>query len=247
LNRLVDQVTRSGDRAHLDVIKTADWIISAPKRVTAACRRGGTPEQISRGRGGRGRWKSPGSFARLRLRRLHTAYSHPRAAAGRVERAYNPAAIEAPRGRPRNQDAGRDTQMPWEVDGRRWHTQDRVARDGQPCKWDGRILGKIEEQIHELGTFSPTNWNSRTIVEITAAKKSDGWFFHAITGERWLLKLKFRTGKKTFEREKLVADLGLKPLNDIDDIEAYGRGPRVKCKNLRGHGRKCNDVHCGRD
>jgi excinuclease ABC subunit A len=28
--------------------------------------------------------------------------------------------------------------------------------------------------------------------------------------------------------------LALKPLNDIDEIEAYGRGPRVKCKNLRG-------------
>ncbi|MEO0477554.1 MAG: hypothetical protein AAF085_16545, partial [Planctomycetota bacterium] len=25
----------------------------------------------------------------------------------------------------------------------------------------------------------------------------------------------------------------LKPLNDLDDIEAYGAGPRVKCKNLR--------------
>ena len=48
------------------------------------------------------------------------------------------------------------------------------------------------------------------------------------------MKLKFRTAKRTFEREKLVADLGLKPLNDMDDVEAYGRGPRVKCKNLRG-------------
>ena len=86
----------------------------------------------------------------------------------------------------------------------------------------------------KAGDFAETNWNNRTIVEITAAKKSDGWFFHAITGERWLVKLKFRTAKKTFERDKLVADLDLKPLNDLDEIEAYGRGPRVKCKNLRG-------------
>jgi excinuclease ABC subunit A len=100
--------------------------------------------------------------------------------------------------------------------------------------WDGRIVDAIEKRIHKLGKFAETNWNNRSIVEITAAKKSDGWFFHAITGERWLVKLKFRTAKKTFDREKLVADLGLKPLNDIDEIEAYGRGPRVKCKNLRG-------------
>ena len=32
-----------------------------------------------------------------------------------------------------------------------------------------------------------TDWNSRSVVEIRAAKKSDGWFFHAITGEEWLL------------------------------------------------------------
>ena len=124
--------------------------------------------------------------------------------------------------------------MPWEIDGRGWHTKDRVGRNGEPCKWDGRILDAIERRIHELGEFSDTNWNNRTIVEITAAKKSDGWFFHAITGERWLVKLKFRTAKRTFDRDKLVADLDLKPLNDIDEIEAYGRGPRVKCKNLRG-------------
>ena len=28
--------------------------------------------------------------------------------------------------------------------------------------------------------------------------------------------------------------LDLKPLNDMEDVEAYGSGPRVKCKNLRG-------------
>ncbi len=124
--------------------------------------------------------------------------------------------------------------MPWEIDGRGWHTKNRVARDGKPCKWDGRILDAIENKIQESGSFAATNWNNRTIVEITGAKKSDGWFFHAITGERWLTKLKFRTAKKTFDRDSLVAELDLKPLNDVDEIEAYGRGPRVKVKTLRG-------------
>jgi excinuclease ABC subunit A len=131
-------------------------------------------------------------------------------------------------------DVGRDTRMPWEIDGRGWHTKSRVGRDGRPCQWDGRILDAIEQRIQDIGDFSPTNWNNRTIVEVTGSKKIDGWFFHAITGERWLVKLKFRTAKKTFLRDTLVADLGLKPLNDIDEIEAYGRGPRVKCKTLRG-------------
>jgi excinuclease ABC subunit A len=148
---------------------------------------------------------------------------------------YNPAKVEIPREAEQEIDeVGRDTKMPWEIDGRGWHTRDRVDRNGNPCQWDGRILDAIERRIHELGEFSDTNWNNRTIVEISAAKKSDGWFFHAITGERWLVKLKFRTAKRTFERDTLIAALALKPLNDLDDVEAYGRGPRVKCKNLRG-------------
>ena len=48
------------------------------------------------------------------------------------------------------------------------------------------------------------------------------------------MKLKFRTAKRTFDRDKLAEELALKPLNDIPEIEAYGHGPRVKCKNLRG-------------
>ena len=73
-----------------------------------------------------------------------------------------------------------------------------------------------------------------SVVEIRAAKKSDGWFFHAITGEEWLLKMKFRTAKNTFRREELVEKLDLKPLNDMPDVPLYGTEPRVRCKNFRG-------------
>jgi excinuclease ABC subunit A len=71
-------------------------------------------------------------------------------------------------------------------------------------------------------------------VEICAAKKSEGWFFHAITGEEWLLKMKFRTGRNTFQREEVVRRLQLKPLNDMPDLPLYGTEPRARCKNLRG-------------
>jgi excinuclease ABC subunit A len=72
------------------------------------------------------------------------------------------------------------------------------------------------------------------VVEIRAAKKSDGWFFHAITGEEWLLKMKFRTARHTFQREELVEKLNLKPLNDMPELPLYGTEPRVRCRNLRG-------------
>src|SRR6185295_13277077 len=129
---------------------------------------------------------------------------------------------------------GREAKMPWENNGRMWHTQDRVGRQGQPCRWDGQILERIVDRVHDLGKFSDTDWNTRTVVEIAAEKKSDGWFMHAITGEEWLLKLKFRVAKNTFQRDPLIAQLGLKPLNDLPDLPVYGHGPRVTCKNLRG-------------
>ena len=58
------------------------------------------------------------------------------------------------------------------------------------------------DRVQELGRFAPTNWNSRTVVEITGEKKSDGWFLHAVTGEEWLLQLKFRVAKKSFQRDE---------------------------------------------
>jgi excinuclease ABC subunit A len=234
LHRLVDLGNTVLVIEHnLDVIKQADWVIdigpeagAAGGQVVAA----GTPEQIAAGEpasaGGAGRGMS------------HTAAAlAPVLAAGphKKRAIYNFAAAEADR--PDDveiTELGADIKMPWEVDGHRWHTRERVSRSGAPCRWDGKILHSIEQKIQEAGGFSATDWNSRTIVEISGPKKSDGWFFHAITGEQWLLKLKFRTAKKTFLRDELVVDLGLKPLNDIPEIEAYGHGPRVQCKNLRG-------------
>jgi excinuclease ABC subunit A len=131
-------------------------------------------------------------------------------------------------------DVGRAEKMPWERDGRRWHTQDRVGRNGQACRWDGRILARTVDRIQESGAFSETNWSARSVVEIAALKKSDGWFFHAITGETWLLKLKFRVCRNTFKRDILQRQLDLKPLNQLDQLPVYGNQPRVQCKNLRG-------------
>ena len=72
------------------------------------------------------------------------------------------------------------------------------------------------------------------MVEIAAAKKTHGWFFHAITGEEWLVKLKFRTASRTFRHDELIDQVGMTPLNDLHDLPIYGTDRRVRCKNLRG-------------
>ena len=245
LHRLVDLGNTVLVIEHnLDVIKQADWIIDIGPEAGAAGGQvvaTGTPEQIVEGmvEGGKRKGEKAPSPVPLPPSPVvsHTAAAlAPVLAAGphKKRQPFNFNKLsEVREGDVDINDLGASIKMPWEVDGRRWHTRDRVTRSGAPCHWDGKILDEVERRIQELGDFAPTNWNTRSIVEIATAKKSEGWFFHAITGEPWLLKMKFRTAKKTFQRDTLAVALDLKPLNDMPEVESYGRTPRVKCKNLR--------------
>jgi excinuclease ABC subunit A len=246
LNRLVDLGNTVVVIEHnLDVIKTADWVIDmGPEAgdeggfVVVA----GTPEDLVAHSKPWQEGELQIANCKLQIENCRRSYTGevlaPVLAAGPfVERKkFDFAAAEAERESDRDiTEVGRDARMPWEADGRRWHTVDRVGRTGAPCRWDGRILADVIDHIQKQSDFlSETDWNNRTIVEIRAARKSDGWFFHAITGEEWLLKMKFRTGRATFNRDELVRRLDLKPLNDVQELPLYGTEPRVKCRNLRG-------------
>ena len=247
LNRLVDLGNTVVVIEHnLDIVKTADWIIDmGPEAgdegghivVT------GTPEDIITHNAKKGDillFHPPdGEKSRMSPFFSYTAeVLQPVLAAGprRKRKPYDFAAEQAARqGDLDITQVGHEAKMPWQVDGRRWHTVDRVGRTGNPCRWNGRVLSDVVDRIQDTSDlFGETNWNNRTIVEIRAAKKSEGWFFHAITGEEWLLKMKFRTAKNTFQRDEIVERLALKPLNEMDDLPLYGTEPRVKCRNLRG-------------
>ncbi|MDR1924128.1 MAG: ATP-binding cassette domain-containing protein [Planctomycetaceae bacterium] len=125
-------------------------------------------------------------------------------------------------------DIGIDTSLPWEKDGIKWHTQDRISTNGNPAKWDGQILLDIVKRIEATEKFADTNWNNRSVVEIYTERKNLGWFMRAITSDEWLLKIKFRTAGGTFNRIQLTKDLNIKPLNETDDIPLHGAEPRVK-------------------
>jgi len=247
LNRLVDLGNTVVVIEHnLDVIKTADWVIDmgpeagdeggyvvvagTPEDVAAYAHR---PAKVKRSRSlsvGAG----PGGG---RMRSYTGEVLGPVLAAGpqAKRKLHDFAAEEARReGDMEIRDVGGPANMPWEMDGPRWHTKDRVGRTGNPCRWDGRILADVVDRIEDSGCFSPTDWNSRSVVEIRGTRKSVGWFFHAITAEEWLLKMKFRVARNTFRREELVRRLDLKPLNDMPDLPLYGTEPRVRCRNLRG-------------
>ncbi|WP_149112938.1 excinuclease ABC subunit UvrA [Limnoglobus roseus] len=130
---------------------------------------------------------------------------------------------------------GDDALLPWEEDGKRWHTKDRVTSTGKPCKWDGATLSFVEEEVHKLGTFSDTNWKHRSVVEVAAEVKSHGWFLHALTGHEAYLKLVFRVARGTFKEADLTAALALPPLSDTPGLEGYARdGNRVEISTSPG-------------
>lgn len=129
---------------------------------------------------------------------------------------------------------GKDSAAPWQADGRKWHTEDRISHSGKPARWEGAALGHVIDLLAEYEQLAAPNWNHRSIVEVMAAEKSGGWFLHAQTGDEWLLTLKFRVKKNAFSEEALARKLSLKNLDDLDELPVYGRGDRVRVKNLKG-------------
>jgi excinuclease ABC subunit A len=229
LHRLVDLGNTVITVEHnLDVIKTADWIIDLGPEAgsggggVVAC---GTPElvvqQFEEG--------APTHTGRI-LKGILEAGPH----AERTK--FDPeAALRARAGDMDISEVGKDQKLPWEADGPGWHTRDRVTTTGKPVKWDGEALAWVIERIQELGAFSETNWNHRSIVEIPLAKKSDGWFLHAMTGHEAYFKLVFRFPGRPFKEDQLATKFALRPLSDTPGLEGYSRdGNRVEVVNFPG-------------
>jgi excinuclease ABC subunit A len=232
LNRLVDLGNTVIVVEHnLDVIKTADWVIDLGPEAGPGGGRivvQGTPEEIVRT--GNGKKKSGvASHTAVALAPILEVGPHEE----RVR--YDPFAAEAARPEDVELEAvGKDAAMPWETDGRRWHTHDRITTEGKLCRWEGTILDWIDERVHELGSFGETDWSQRSVVEIAAPTRTHGWFLHAMTGQEWLLRLVFRVGKNTFKDADLIKRLGIKPLNETPGLQVYGHEERVWVTNHKG-------------
>ena len=232
LHRLVDLGNTVIVIEHnLDVIKNADWIVDlGPEAGNDGGNLvfAGTPEELIERQQKDGRRQKNVTVAPFLS---YTAQALlPVFAAGEFAERSFPTDTEEPTAGTKFdlRELGVDTKMPWETDGPRWHTQDRVSRKGQPVRWDGQILQKVIQRIEDSKKFAPVNWNHRSVVEVRAKTKRLGWFMHAVTAEEWLLKLKFRVPRNTFSKSLLTARLNLKPLNDMEEIPMYGTKPRVR-------------------
>lgn len=248
LNSLVDQGNTIVVIEHnLDVIKTADWIIDLGPEAGAGGGRivvQGTPETVAAygtaaasdsipTAGKTSRKKA--AAAAPRLRSWTGELLAPVLAASKTGQidTFDPTIATARReGDVSVEQLGKAAKLPWETDGRRWHLQDRIAHNGKPCHWDGRALEFVIDLLEKNPAFAPANWNDRSTVEVRTAK-SLGWFLHARTAAEWLLTLCFRVRRDQFNTEDLDAELGLPPLDEMQEIPAYGREPRVKARNLK--------------
>lgn len=240
LQKLIDVLQRLVDLGNsvvliehnLDLIKCADWMIEMGPEAgdeggqVVAC---GTPEELVAyaRKAKRQPKKWPACHTGEALDSLLTAGPYvERTAHGLlppVESDSGSALLE-----------GVDARMPWEIDGRRWHLVDRRDRKGEMSRWEGRILEEVIDRIEATELFAPTQWNSRSIVEVTGQPASRGWFLHAITAETWIVKLKFRVPRGTFKQVELQQQIPLKSLNERDDLPIYGNEPRVRVKMLDG-------------
>src|SRR5262249_3493303 len=129
---------------------------------------------------------------------------------------------------------GAEARMPWQVEGRRWHTIDRVSHTGQPVRWEGDALGLVIDELERIRGFAAVNWNDRSVVEVTGERSPATWFLHALTGDEWLLTLRFRVNRNAFREDVLARQLDLKAIDDLDELAVYGRGNRVRVRNIKG-------------
>jgi excinuclease ABC subunit A len=130
---------------NLDVIKTADWVIDLGPEAGSGggwIVAQGTPEDVVAAAASDGQ-RAEGQ------RQSHTGeqLAAVLSSGTRGERAAFDAQAEGKK-RPGDltlADVGKEAKMPWEVDGRHWHLQGRIAHSGKSCRWEGAALERIVE------------------------------------------------------------------------------------------------------
>jgi excinuclease ABC subunit A len=132
---------------------------------------------------------------------------------------------------------------PWEVDGRQWHTRDRVAKNGRPARWEGRILEHIVGRIEALAAslrhsaahcgLGATDWSQRNFVRISGSAPTENNFpfFHAATSSEWVVTMRFVVPRRTFRENALAKQLNLVPFHESETPVLCDQ-PRLKVSDV---------------
>jgi excinuclease ABC subunit A len=235
VRKLLDVVHRLADMGNtviiiehnLEVIKTADWVIDLGPEAGAEGGRivaEGPPEVVA---------SSKSSLTGAILKGVLASspvverprYDPKAAARAAIEEAKRALAAET--------ESRQEVKPPWEIDGRRWHTRDRVGRSGKPARWDGAIVERIVDRLEAVGDFAPTDWSQRTVVRVTGYGRDAMTFFEAVTGHEWVLTLRFHLPRKTFRQPDLEQSLRLEPFH-MSSPPVLSDAARISVQNYRG-------------
>jgi excinuclease ABC subunit A len=256
IKKLLDVIHRLADLGNtvvviehnLEVIKTADWILDLGPE---AGQKGGElvtegpPAQVA---------LHPSSLTARFLRDLISAgpfaerpkYDAKAVAkqaveAARAARLQIPTSDGKTAGKSKKKGQGKDAtttdaKAPWEIDGRKWHTRDRVARNGRPARWDGQILEQVVDRVQRLadGGLAPTNWSERGVVRIDSPDAHDrpGFpFLHATTSGEWIVTLRFFVPRGTFRANTVESLLKLVPFHE-SPTPVLSDASRVKTESI---------------
>jgi excinuclease ABC subunit A len=235
LNSLVDLGNTVVVIEHnLDVVKTADWVVDVGPEAGAGggyIVAQGTPEDLVQY--AHEYAADPKGHHRSYTADLLTPFIEK----GTREEAesLDLKAITKKRSEDRDfRDIAKEQKSPWQVDGRKWHTQDRLSYNSKSVHWDGSALEFVVDLLSEYEELAETNWNHQSVVEVKSHGKEGTWFLHAHTAHEWLLKLYFRVKKGTYTTEQLVKKFPWETLNDIEEIQAYSGEPRVQVPSRKG-------------
>ena len=211
--KLLDVVHRLADLGNtvviiehnLEVIKTADWLIDVGPEAGAeggSIVAAGPPEVIA---------QAQDSLTGAILKGVLAA--GPFAERARFDpKAGARKAIDAARAARQNE--APEAQAPWEKDGRRWHTVERVGRSGKPARWAGAILEKVVERLEQIGGFPAVDWTQRAVVRVPGPSAESLPFLQAQTGHEWVLTLRFAVKRNAFKPETLARQLNLAPFHE---------------------------------
>lgn len=215
---------------NLEVIKTADWLLDIGPEAGAAGGEivaEGTPEAVA---------QVEGSLTGAILSGVLAASPHeerpvfdPKAAAR--------AAIDEARKARETQTFGAPVSFPWQENGRKWHTQDRLTRTGKPVRWDGRILESIIDKLEADDRFAPTDWSNRTLVRVSGEGMAAQPFFEASTSNEWIITLRFYVPRRTFRTDDLDEWLALPPFEESSP-PVRSDAPRVWVRNVASIGQE---------
>lgn len=117
------------------------------------------------------------------------------------------------------------TRMPWQTDGRKWHLQDRLTREGGKTLWDPKVLEVIVDQVLADSAFE-VKWDDRDEFRLAVKGKRMPFIVARSTEPRYAL-LHLRAPKRKFTMEEIRRRLAWPPFNKLQGYPVYSSWERI--------------------